>query len=206
MEATTREHGRRLPRRTRRIVLITHVVLSVGWLGTAYITLALTLLGRFTGDGDLRHAAYLMIGLFDSVALLPLGIGALVTGVVLGLGTRWGVVTHWWVVAKLVANLVLITVPLLLRTPNVHEAIERTAGGGPVGDLGTSILPPGIATVIVLILATVISYYKPWGPIRKAARRTRRNRRAQGDRVLARVSSAKSPQASDAAYGASTPR
>jgi hypothetical protein len=33
---------------------------------------------------------------------------SLASGVVLGLGTKWGLIRYWWVAAKLVLNVVLV--------------------------------------------------------------------------------------------------
>jgi hypothetical protein len=44
------------------------------------------------------------IGLIVPAAVPPLSLGILVTGLILGLGTRWGLVRYWWVFIKLLLN------------------------------------------------------------------------------------------------------
>lgn len=166
--ATTQR--RRMPRRARRQMLTAHVVSSVGWLGAAYVNLALVVTALMTDDARLRDATYLVMGVLDPLALLPLGIVALITGVVLGLGTHYGLVRHYWVVVKLVANLVLLVVPFFARMPSVREAVAVVTAGGDPGGLGYDVLAPSIAATVVLTLATAISIYKPWGRIRQLSR------------------------------------
>ncbi|MQA94102.1 MAG: hypothetical protein GEV11_05440 [Streptosporangiales bacterium] len=174
------------------MMLTAHVVGSVGWLGAAYVNLMLVVTALVTADVRLRDAAYLVMGVLDPLALIPLGLVALITGVVLGLGTRYGLFRYYWVTAKLVAAVVLLVVPFFARMPSVREAVAVVTAGGDLGRLGHDVLPPSIAATVVLTLATIISVYKPWGPIRK--------------RRPARVSSADSRRVADAASAASTPR
>jgi hypothetical protein len=87
--------------RLRQLGLFLHVVLSVGWLGAvvAFLALALASLSR---EPALSRAAYLMMAVVGRGALLPLSVGALVSGVVQSLGTKWGLLRHYWVLVKLV--------------------------------------------------------------------------------------------------------
>ena len=100
---------------------------------------------------------------------VPFGLLAVATGVLLGVGTTWGLIRHWWVVAKIViAAAVIITDPLLIARA-AHDAVA--SGQTPSGLFG-----PAIAHVVVLTVATVLSVFKPRG-------RTPRGRRlAEADR------------------------
>jgi hypothetical protein len=153
----------RLSRRDRRLLLVTHVVTSVGWLGVAYATLVMVIVAMTSDDAATRQGSYALLLAFDSAAVLPLGLLALLTGLLLGWGTHWGVLRHWWVALKLVGNLVVLVAPLLARRPNVQAALDAVRSGAPDGPIVVHILPPSIATVLVLTLATVLSVYRPWG-------------------------------------------
>jgi hypothetical protein len=87
--APARASGR-LPRRWRNLLLTVHIVVAVGALGTDAILLTLGVTGLVSGDGELVRAAYLAMDLLVAVVLVPLALAALGTGVLLGLGTRWG--------------------------------------------------------------------------------------------------------------------
>jgi hypothetical protein len=105
-----------------------------------------------------------------NVAYPPLAIGTLVSGVVLSLGTKWGLVRHYWVATKLV-----LTVGVIATAVQLTERLTRQyliAAPGPATDgaaLGslvgapTLVLALAVTHLLMLGLATVLSVYKPWG-------------------------------------------
>jgi hypothetical protein len=101
--------------------------------------------------------------------ILVSGLTSLVTGVVLGLGTHHGLVRHWWVLVKLGLNIVLTSLVVVLLGPGMDDAAEagrRLAAGAPVAtDLSTMVFPP-LVSGASLVVATVLSVYKPWGRVR----------------------------------------
>lgn len=158
----------RVRRRVRRLLLTGHVVGSVGWLGTGYATWVLALVGLVSG-GTRARGAYEIMLLFDLAALLPLGLVSLITGLLLGLGTHWGITGHYWVLAKLVINLAVLVVPLIARRPLIGQTIDT----GSSGDAGLSVFVASTMAVLALTLATVLSIYKPWGRTPRGRRRAR---------------------------------
>jgi hypothetical protein len=50
--------------------------------------------------------------------IVPLAVAALLTGLVMALGTPWGLFRHYWVLISLVLT-ILATVVLLLHMPTV---------------------------------------------------------------------------------------
>lgn len=81
--------------RTRKLWLTLHVGFSVGWLGAAMAMLVLAIVGARTSDLDLRHYAYEIMHVFDLAIVIPLVLLSLITGLVVSLGTKWGLVRHW---------------------------------------------------------------------------------------------------------------
>src|SRR6476469_2892326 len=98
-----------LPKRGRRALLVAHVISSVGWFGVAALVLLLLTQDQYRA---------VEISLWLSV---PLAAVSGVTGIVLGLGTSWGVATHWWVFLKEVACVPLVLTDLLVVRPSVHD-------------------------------------------------------------------------------------
>jgi hypothetical protein len=138
----------------RRLTLTVHVMVSVGWLGLTLALLTLGVEGRAARD----RAAYGAMRVLADVLIVPVALVALVTGVLLGVGTRWGLIRHWWVAAKLVLTLAAAASIFALR-PLTHEA----AANGGAGMTGISaIVAPSVA-LTVYGTATVLSVYKPWG-------------------------------------------
>ncbi|MEU7822590.1 hypothetical protein [Catellatospora sp. NPDC049133] len=163
--ARTRPGPPRLPRNARRFLLTAHIVTSVGWLGVAYALLVMALTAQAADDPATRATTYALMLSFDTAAMLPLGLAALVTGVILGLGSHWGLLRHWWVAVKLVLNIAVLVVPMLTRHPALLDAVDAARAGLLTGP-ARQVLDGSIASVIVLTLATVLSTYKPWGKTR----------------------------------------
>src|SRR5215216_6748517 len=105
-----------------------------------------------------------------NIAFPPAAIGTLVTGVLLSLGTRWGLLQHYWVATKLALTVGVIATAVQLGDRLVRQAIA--APSAPVADgatiLGIAAAPTwlialSVAHLLMLGAATVLSVYKPWG-------------------------------------------
>lgn len=87
----TRQTGVRTMRpRVRRFVLLVHVLVSVGALGLYVALLTLATAGLETRDPERLRVAYLALGVFSDTLILPVNLAVLATGLLLGLGTHWG--------------------------------------------------------------------------------------------------------------------
>src|SRR5262249_54958838 len=110
-------------------------------------------------DSTMAVGYYQGLAEFAVWPLLTVGVLCLASGVLLGLGSKYGLVRYWWVAVKLVLNVVLCVLVLFLLRPGVLDA----AAGIPEDKL---FMPPIVSTTAVLF-ATIISVYKPWGRVRK---------------------------------------
>jgi hypothetical protein len=153
--------------RTRKAMLTAHVASSVGWLGGVAAVIALALAGLVSEDADTRRAAYLATELIAWAALLPMAAASFATGVVQSLGTRWGLLRHYWVVFKLgisvVASVVLIAYTQTLAT--FAEAAARsswTPAELRILDSPSLLLHSCIAAIL-LTVATALAVFKPAG-------------------------------------------
>jgi len=106
-----------LSRRWRRVILVGHVVAGGAWIGIDVIVAVLVLTGWFADDTALRSLAYRALAEFVVSPMLVSGLLCLVTGLLLGLGTKWGLVRYWWVLVKLVLNLALCTLIVVVLQP-----------------------------------------------------------------------------------------
>src|SRR5688572_21922084 len=101
------QHGEwRLTAPMYKLLLTAHIVASVGWLGVAFAKLALSVTAARTLDPGLSQTLFVAISVIDRV-FPPAAILTLITGIVLGLVTKWGVVQYTWVLAKLVLTIVV---------------------------------------------------------------------------------------------------
>jgi uncharacterized membrane protein len=93
---------------------------------------------------------------------------SLATGVLLGLGTRFGLLRYWWVAIKLGLNILLVTLIAVVLRPGLDRVAAQgraLAGGGAASDMGGLLFPPIVSTTLLLV-ATVLAVYRPWGRIR----------------------------------------
>jgi hypothetical protein len=161
----------RLRPRLRKAFVTAHVGLSVGWLGLATAMTALAVTGLTTADPGLRHHVYRIMHLFDLVIVIPTVVLAIVSGLVVSLGTQWGLVRHRWVLAKFVLSL---GIPLVAGFQHlwISELIDRTAAdpGATAGGLGVRLLVCFVAYDVTLWTATGLSVFKPGGRTRWAER------------------------------------
>jgi hypothetical protein len=155
--------------RTRKGFLVAHIASAGAWIGID-VVMGVLVFTALLGDEQTRALCYRALELFAVWPLIATGLVCLASGVVLGLGTKWGLIRYWWVVLKLALNVVLVgLVPLALR-PEVIEKAEqgrRFAVGEPASlAVGNLIFPP-IVSPTLLLIALVLAVFKPWGPIRR---------------------------------------
>lgn len=169
--ATTLVEGRlrwRMRPRTRKGVLVAHIVAAGAWIGLDVMLGVLVFTPLLTSDTAVAALCYQAMPLLFW-PILGSGLMSLLTGVVLGLGTHHGLVRHWWVLVKLVLNVVLTALVVVLLGPAMDEAAEagrRLAAGVPAGvDLSSLVFPP-LVSGTSLVVATVLAVYKPWGRVR----------------------------------------
>ncbi|MBA3249758.1 MAG: DUF2269 domain-containing protein [Geodermatophilaceae bacterium] len=161
-----------MPPRLRRFMLTAHVVSSVGWLGAVAASLALGLAGLTSRDAETLRAVYLAMELIGWFVLVPLSLASLLTGLVQALGTRWGLFRHYWVVFKLVINVFAAAVLLLYMQTLGYLAGVAASAGSDLSELESpsAALHAGGA-LLLLLLAAMLSVYKPRGLTRYGQRR-----------------------------------
>jgi hypothetical protein len=150
--------------RGRRLALTVHIAVSIGWLGAAVAVLAMAAIGLASDDQRTVRAVYLVMEPTAWVALVPLAIVSLATGVVSSLLSVWGLLRHWWVVFKLLIT-VFATVILLMYMATFRAMAELAADPSVELDLvrNPSPLLHGLIAIAALLVATVLSVYKPRG-------------------------------------------
>ena len=147
----------------RRTVLTIHIVASVGLLGDVAAVLAVNIRAATTNDPALASSSYELLQMFSAVFGIPLSFTALVTGVTLGLSSKWGVFRYPWVTAKLALILSVILVGAFVIGPATTEMRE---GGG---DAETLLIVAAAWDVLALTVATTLSVFKPGGLRRRHA-------------------------------------
>lgn len=159
----------KLSRPVRRALLVVHVVASAGWLGLTLGLLALGITAATTGAAVSVEASVRAMKLFADWLLLPAAFLTLVSGLVLALGTPWGLARHRWVYVKFWVTLGTTTATVLALRPGVNSAVAAVAAGGPLPDAGDVLMGP-VVSLSAYVFMTVISVLKPWGPTRRGRR------------------------------------
>ncbi|MFE5240544.1 MULTISPECIES: DUF2269 domain-containing protein [unclassified Streptomyces] len=152
-----------LKRPVRRGVLVAHVAVSVSWLGLTLGLLALGLTAFLTEDATTAQAATRAMKVFGDWLVVPVALGSLLSGLVLALGTPWGLARHRWVWTKFWLTLTTAGLSVFSLRPGIDEAAARGAA-----DIDL-VIAPSVATATYLFV-TAISVLKPWGPTRRGRR------------------------------------
>ncbi|GGR47708.1 DUF2269 domain-containing protein [Streptomyces netropsis] len=185
---------RQLTRPARRGILVVHVVTSVGWLGLTLGLLVLGITGATTASPQTQAAVYRSMKLFGDWLIIPLSLSALVSGLVLSLGTPWGLARHRWVYLKFWLTLGATLASALSLRPALNEAAASVAtGDGVAAATSQDLLAAPIVSLSLYVFMTAISVLKPWG-LTARGRRHRAARRTAGARTTAGVREAGAPR------------
>jgi uncharacterized membrane protein len=165
--------------RVRKLALTAHVASSVGWLGAVAVFLALAVVGLTSQDAETVRGAYRVMEPAAWYVLVPLAFASLVTGLAQALGTSWGLFQHYWVLFKLLIN-VVATIVLLVYTETLSSLADVAADSS--ADLGmvrnASPLLHAVLALLLLLVATTLAVYKPRGMTRYGQRKQGEARRA----------------------------
>ncbi len=163
----------------RKLVLTAHITFTVGWLGAVAAFLPLAVTGLTSPDVQTVRSAYLAMDLIARFVIVPLSFAPLVTGPVLSLVTPWGLFRHYWVLAKLLITIPASIVLLLYMQPISRiagVAAETTLSGADLRGLRVQLVANAGAAMLVLLVATALSVYKPRGLTPYGQRKQREER------------------------------
>lgn len=160
----------RLGGRTRKSVLAVHIGSAGAWIGIDLVMAVLIFRALLTGNVERRALSLQALELFAIWPLFITGVVCLLSGILLGLGSKYGLVRFWWVAVKLVLNLLLSALVLMALRTEVLDVAEQArsffSGLAEAPQVGDLIYPPIVSSTL-LITALLLSIFKPWGRIRK---------------------------------------
>jgi hypothetical protein len=135
----------------------------------AYLALAIT--GLTSRDSGMASAAYRPMEVIGRLVIVPLSLAALLSGLLQALGTEWGLLRYYWILAKFSLT-VPATAVLLLHVPTVSRmarlAADSAFATGDFAQLRMQLLVHTVGGLLVLLAITGLSVYKPWGRIGSA--------------------------------------
>jgi uncharacterized membrane protein len=167
---TTTAKSWRLTGKARKLTLVLHLASVGSWIGLDVAMAVLVFTAMGTGDAGTRTLSLRALELVTVWPMLLSSLACLVTGVLLAYGSKYGLTKYWWVVVKLGINVLMSILVMVALRPGVADvaAQSRTeeAGGPPATPIDL-IFPP-IVSPTLLLIAVVLSVFKPWGRLRKA--------------------------------------
>ena len=166
--------------RLRKFALAAHIACSVGWIGAVAGYVALDVVAATGRDARTLRACYLAMDMIAWYVVVPLALASLLTGLVVSLGTRWGLFRHYWVLISLLLTIVA-TVVLLVETRTIGRfadvAADPTTSGEDLRALGSTLVHSVGGTAVLLVIL-VLNVYKPRGMTRYGWRKQEEQRGA----------------------------
>ncbi|GAB3987203.1 membrane protein [Actinoallomurus acanthiterrae] len=168
---------RRLSPTARKVTVIVHLIASIGWLTLTLCVLVLGVGALTTSDADTLRAVYRAMPVLGDALILPLSVLSFGSGVVLAIGTAWGLFRYHWVAVKFWLTLAAILASNFALTDRLHEAADAVARHptGSISSMDLGFLPYNLVIIPCVGLAlyttnAVLSVVKPWGLRAKATR------------------------------------
>jgi hypothetical protein len=167
----------------RKFMLSVHVTASVGWIGAVLAYLALVVAAMLDTENRILTAAWIGFYVMGCYAIVPLSLAALLTGIIMSLGTPWGLFRHYWVIISL-ALTILATLILIQHMQTVNDFAAMAAEGNAAhlpmlrDGLGGEVFHAGIG-LVVLIVVQLLNVYKPRGITPYGWRKQQEQRKAK---------------------------
>lgn len=163
----------------RKLALAAHLTPAVGWVGAVAAYMALDVVATTSSEVQTLRTAYLAMDLIARTVIVPLAFVSLLTGIVVSLGSTWGLFRHYWVVISLLLTIVATAV-LLVETRTIAALADVAADPGASGEdlrsLGNTLVHSVGGTVVLLVILT-LNVFKPRGLTRYGWRKQHGDRR-----------------------------
>ncbi|PGL71154.1 hypothetical protein [Bacillus sp. AFS055030] len=158
----------------KNILVSVHVLAICAWFGG---TLSLLLLGFYLKNAQNSEQLIYTLSsmhIIDENLLKYPALATLFTGILLSVWTQWGLVKYYWVVIKLVLTVLVILIGIFFIN-DWFSFLVKTAEGLGASALNEnkfestwiSIIISGIFNLSCLVFMTFITYFKPFGKIKK---------------------------------------
>ncbi|MFN4315343.1 MAG: hypothetical protein ACK4E0_13665 [Chitinophagaceae bacterium] len=150
----------------RKFGLTAHITFSVGWFGAVAGFLALAIAGLTSENPQIVVSSYISMDLITWFVIVPACFGTLLTGVIQSLATQWGLFRYYWILVKFLLTIVA-TIVLLVHMQPIQYMAEMVSGttisDSDLRGLRIQLIADAGAALLVLLVATTLSVYKPWG-------------------------------------------
>ena len=161
----------RLGGRARKTVLLLHIMAAGTWFGLDVAMAVLVFTAIFTESAEVRAHTLQSLRLVTVWPMFIAAMFSLITGVILGLGSKYGLLRYWWVAIKLALNILLSTLIVTALRGEVANAADlgnQLATGVDLDWNFNNMLFPPIVSPTALTIAFLLAIFKPWGLIRRS--------------------------------------
>ena len=164
----------------RKLALTSHITFSVGWLGAVVVFLVFAITGLNTTDNELARAMFVSLETCTLFVIVPFCIASFLTGMVQAIGTKWGLIKHYWIIVKLLLTLFMTLLLFLHLKPieTLSAAAANSSSFSAANESGAAmeLIKKAAAAIIGLITVVGISVYKPWGKTKFALKGERQTK------------------------------
>lgn len=150
----------------RKLSFTSHITFSIGWFGAVVGFLSLAISGVTNHNPQVVRAAYIAMELISWYVIVPACLASLVTGVIQGLLTPWGLFRHYWIIAKLLLTVIATVLLLLHMQPITYlgsVVLQHHLTENELHRLRIQLIADAGAALLILLTAILFSVYKPWG-------------------------------------------
>lgn len=168
-----------LGRGPHRALVAAHAISAASWVGIACAVVTLSVIGLTTQELDTALIVYQLISYFDITVLPWANFATTLTGIALGLTTRWGLIRYRWVAAKLIISFAILASAFAYVEDSVGAVVEQAEHlaltGGTTEQLaaGGNVVFAGFGLPLLsLVAAMLLSLYKPGGKTKWGRRQT----------------------------------
>ncbi|WP_239696803.1 hypothetical protein [Paenibacillus oryzisoli] len=154
----------------KKWMLSLHIVFAAIMLGTCVTFLILSITVASSSDSGLILSCYKAMHVLAGTSVRASVIGTIVTGVLLSLGTHWGLAKYNWIIAKEVLTVVAVIIgPIGMYIWTLKGISLMTDVGAESAYQGAYVsnmfwLFIGIGLQLLSLIAMyLLSIFKPWG-------------------------------------------
>ena len=145
--------------------LSAHILFSAIWLGVTVTFLILSISVLMTSDSQVIKAYYTSMLQMEQTAGRASLIGTVITGLILSIFTKWGLVKFYWIMTKEILTLICLVLGFIFiyywTINGIHLSEESIDDKFMTNHYQLMIWI--IIQVILLGILFILSVFKPWG-------------------------------------------
>ncbi|WP_248924029.1 hypothetical protein [Paenibacillus hamazuiensis] len=161
----------------KNILVALHVISVAAWFGATLCMLLLLFYVKKAQNGEQLYYFLESMHILDDKLIKFPALTTLFTGILLSLWTQWGLVKYYWVVIKLVLTVVTILLGIFFINDWFSFLLNMAKAHGFAAMQSQDFQSTWLANVWAAVFNSaayafmvVITYFKPFGKIRKAAK------------------------------------